>query len=232
MSFRKHGLKVLGLSVMAALGLMSFSASFAHATWLENGAAITGLKNATGEVDLLGVLEVPALSVEIDCATFSVKKGEILGSSEATEPNVGHLELLYEKCDAYGTSPTLGPDNNGKCEIYETSANRTALTNEGNILAKALALVVTHNGKQYVLVKNISAQIFSRECTALPNGLTVTGDVTLDLHEGGGTNRIKQLATVANLTLFPNQLKYGINPAFLLGSVWVSLASGNPWGIC
>jgi hypothetical protein len=234
MSLKKYrGLNALGLGIiLAALSLMVFSASAAQAVWLKNGATITGLENFVAEVDLLMTLEVPTLSTELDCATFSVKKGEILGSAEVTEPNVGHLEFLYEKCDAYGTTPTLALDNGGLCELYETVADRTAKTNEGNIVAKALLSVVSHGGKQYLLVKSISAQIFSRECVGVPNGTTITGEVTLDLHEGPGTNRVKQLVSVANLTLFPNQLKFGVNAMLLLGSIWVKLASGNPWGIC
>jgi hypothetical protein len=235
MSLRKHGLKVLGLGLLAAVGLMAFSATAAQAVWLESGATITGLKNATGEVDLLGVFDVPERNVEIDCAAFKVKKGEILGNGHANGSNIAHVELLYESCTVNGISP-LTADT--PCEVYETQVDRENSTNPGNLLAKGLATIIDMGGTKYVEVEGtleaeeVFARIWSRNCLALPNGTKVKGLVTLDLHEGSTTNRVKQLVQVANLTLFPNKLKYGINPALLLGAVWVKLESGNPWGVC
>lgn len=151
MGLRKHGLKI-GLSLMAALSLMALGASVAQASWLESGTLITGLKTATGEVDLLGVLVVPDLGVELDCVGFTVTEGVILGNNHANGSNVGHVTLLYTECNSYsfsvihktgehqGTALDLLLD--APCELYETTLDRTKLVNEGNILAKGLATVL------------------------------------------------------------------------------------------
>lgn len=227
MSFRKHGLKVLGLSVMAALSLMAFSVSVVQGAWLENGATITGLKNAKGEIDTLGILEVPALNSKIDCTAFKVNPGVILGSAEASEPNIAHVGLLYEGCKGYTTSGgTLTLQS--KCLLFETQVDRNALTNAGNILATALFEIITHNGAKYIKV-TAHSKIWSEECVNIPNGTLVTGNFVMQL---GAASVTKQLVSVSDLALFPNNLKFGINEAKLQGTVWVELESSNPWGIC
>jgi hypothetical protein len=233
MSLKKHGLKVLGLSIMAALSLMAFGASAAQATdsgvFLENEKAITSLKTATGEVDVLGKLEVTALNVEIDCTGFTVKQGDLLGSGAGEEPGVGHVELLFTGCISYALSPLAEQKN---CKLYESTLDREKKVNVGNILARGLALVFLHtDGVAYVRVHGVGGlftQIFSENCIGVPNGLKIGGLEVLKVTKVGK----RLLAEMANLTLFPNELKYGENSAELLGSVWVELTNKELLGIC
>lgn len=225
MSFKKHGLKVLSLSIMAALGLVAFSVSAAQAAHLyrENGVTITGLKNVTGIVDVLGKLEIPKLKSEIDCNKFKVTSGVILGNGHADGSNVGHGELLYEECKGFsgllGETLTL----QANCKLFETQAERNADTNSGNIVAKALFLFQLHSGALFVLV-DAHSSIWTRNCLNIPNGTLVSGSFTAKVtNDASG----KLLVEVADLTLFPNKLFFGEHLAELLGSVWVSLVSGG-----
>lgn len=233
MNLRDHRFKVLRMSILVVLGLMAFSVTAARA---EGGflEALTGLETATGEVDTLGVLEVSALSVEIDCTGFKVKEGLILGSGEATEKNIAHVELLYEGCSAYVTSPVLELEKT--CLLFESAADRTEQKNPGNLMAKGLAEVFLHtDGTPYLKVKGTGAEglftmIFSSSCIGVPNGTKVKGSVVLKMTPGK-EYAVKQLAEVADLKLFKNELLYGVNEAVALGSVWIKLSSGNEWAI-
>lgn len=227
MNVRKHGPKVFGLSFFVVLNLMAFGAAIAQGVWLENGSAITGLKNFKAEIDTLNILEVPALNSKIDCTAFKVNLGVILGSGEATEPNIAHVGLLYEGCQGYTTSGgtlTLQP----KCLLFETQADRNALTNSKNILGTALFEIITHNGAKYIKV-TVHSKIWSEECVNVPNGSLLSGNFVVQL---GSASVTKQLVSVADLSLFPNNFKFGINEAKLPGTIWVELESGNPWGVC
>jgi hypothetical protein len=235
MSLRKHGLKVLGLSIMAALGLMAFGASAAQATdsglWLENEAAIASLLTATGTVDVLGRLEVPKLNVEIDCTGFEVKQGDLLGSGTGESPGVAHVELLYTGCTGNSITSLTELKN---CKLYENTLEREMKTNAGNLLAAGLALVFLHtDGVPYIRIHgvpgtDILSTILSENCIGIPNGTKVKGLEVFLVKKLG--NRL--LLEMANLTLFPNALFYGENSAELLGSVWVELTNGNLLGIC
>jgi hypothetical protein len=243
MSLRKHGLKVLGLSLMATLGLLAFSASAALATdsgvFLENGSAITSLKTATGEVDVLGQLQVPNSNVEIDCTGFNVSQGDLLGSGVGEGAGVGHVELLYTGCKGYALSPLAEQKN---CKLYETALSKAKKENAGNIVAKGLALVFLHtDGTPYVRLHgipnaglNVFAQIFTEGCVGIPDGIKVTGLEVLKVTLVENAIGHLLLVEMANLTLFPNELRYGENEALILGSAWVKFAGGSTakLGIC
>lgn len=224
----KHGFIAFGLCVLAFLGLMAIGSPAGQASWLENGTAITGLKTFIWEVDLLIRFEVSELGVELDCLNLSTKRGEVLGSSEASEPNVGHVELLLEGCKAYFTNPELTAQQ--FCLLFPTALDRTDLTNEGRLIAKGLASIMTHSDKKaYLVLKNFVVEgVAGSLCSITLVG--IKGEIVFDLHEGG--TREKQLVSVANLALFPNKLKYGITEPLFLGSFWVRLEPKNPWGIC
>jgi hypothetical protein len=216
MSLKKHGLKALGLTFFAALALMAISAPGASATAgelliLNAAGTVSSELNATltGKVDVLGVLDVPAINLEIDCTAFTVEEGTYLASD-----NTGHGKLLYSGCTAYGTTPHLLAL--AGCEIYPTAADRTAGTNKGHITAAALLLILLHTGasgnKTIVIAKpsagGLFTKIFFKNC---PTGTSadVTGELALLLNTTG--HKIEHL-----------------------GSVWVSLTTthlGLSWGI-
>lgn len=244
MRFGKHGLRVLGLSFLAVLGL-TLSASAQAADFLENSATLNTLLTATGEIDLLLRFEVPVSNLEIDCTALNVTEGDLLGTGAGEERGVAHVKLLFLNCLAYVLVPLEGQPG---CKLFPTAADRTAGTNEGDIRVTGLVLVFLHtDGKAYLrlhgLGEDVLTQIFSTGCIGVPNGIKVKGLMVFKLHNqihaggsalapDGETNREKQLIEMADLTLFPNALRYGENIAELLGSLWVKLSNNNPWGIC
>jgi hypothetical protein len=231
MTVRRRALAVFGLAIPAVLGLLAFSAPIAQAVWLESGSTIAESKIFTGEVDTLIQLETPALNTEKDCTGLKIISGVVLGS-EASEPNIAHVEILLEGCKAYVEEPLKALS---ACLFFETLADRETGKNPGNIIIKGLGEVFLHNGSPYLQVsgagEGILAQIFSKNCLGDPNGIRIGGKIVLKLTPGE-TNAVEQLGEVANLTLFPNKLNIGENELLLLGSVWLLLTNQNPWGIC
>jgi hypothetical protein len=231
--------KALGLTFFAALALMAITAPGASATAGELkilDATKTTLSelNATlnGEVDLLGVLDVPAINLEIDCTGFEVKEGTYLASD-----NVGHGSVLYKGCTVYGTSPSLTAL--AGCEVYPTAADRTAGTNKGHITASALLTILLHKnaggGEDIQIIAKPSAggvftKIFFKNC---PTGSSadVTGELAGLVHTTG--HLVKHLVEEATEKL-GKQLKYGENNANILGALWVFLTgehAGREWGL-
>jgi hypothetical protein len=241
MNLGKHGPKVLALSILAALGLMALSASVAQAangSFLENNVALTALKTATSTVDVLPVLEIPTVNLELDCTGVTSLEGDLLGSGKLEEAGLVHVRLLFTGCGAYNIGPPLTQQSN--CKLYETVLDREKETNAGNLLLEALAEVFLHtDGKPYLNVRGVGAEeifttVLAKNCTFL-NGTKIKGLEVLKLTPGTSlayTNAVRQLVEMADLTLFPNNLKFGANQAFALGSIWAELTNGQPWGIC
>jgi hypothetical protein len=213
---------------------MAFGVAAAQATdsgvFLENEKAITSLKTATGEVDVLGKLEVPTLNVEIDCTGFTVKQGDLLGSGAGETPGVGHAELLFTGCKGYTLSPLEEQKN---CKLYESALDREKKVNSGNLLAVGLLLVFLHTDTvTYIRIHGaglgIIITLLSENCIGIPNGTKVTGLEVFKVTKSGP----RLLIEMANLILFPNELKYGENTAQLLGSAWIELTNKELLGIC
>jgi hypothetical protein len=107
MSYSKHGVKVLGLSLIAALGLMAVSAAGAQAQtgWLVGGAFIGATQGVEGEIHPLNatekhlVLSGEALGakVKILCKALAVDDG-LLFANEAAE---GLATFLYSTCETF-----------------------------------------------------------------------------------------------------------------------------------
>lgn len=93
---RKHLIKILGLSLLAAVGIMAVSASAAHAKWLmlRNGASVLSLEL---EVSLpLGILLIPGLGTELHCAGG---EGGIAGSLSGDHKTLtGLAETTFSGC--------------------------------------------------------------------------------------------------------------------------------------
>jgi hypothetical protein len=241
MSLRKHGLKALGLTFFAALALMAISAPGASA--IETGkllilnAAKTVLTELhasfTASIDLLGVLHVPVINLEIHCTTLTTHNGLYL---TAGEPQVAHVTLLYSGCTLYQLSPL---SLLAGCEVYPTAADRTAGTNAGKIYAEVLLTVLKGGAKPLLRAKpkvagGNFAHLFFKNC---PIGATalISGGLTLLAHDGPTNHLVKHLFEEATGTNKKDQLKYGLNDANILGSIWVELTGGHAtleWGLC
>jgi hypothetical protein len=243
MTLGKHGIRALGLSLLAAIGLMAVGAAGASGETgrlliLNEGKTVLSELDATfgAEVDLLSVLHAPAINLEIHCTSFTVNEGKYLVSD-----HVGHIKLLITGCALYQLSPLTALSG---CEVYETALDRTHLKNPGNIIAEALLLILKHNGasgSQVVIraeppasLNNAFAHLFFRNCPTGSSAL-VSGGLTLRAHDDSGTHLIKHLFEEASGNFKLDQLKYGSNDANILGGTWVFLTGehvGREWGLC
>jgi len=252
MSLRKHGLKVLGLSFLAALSLMALNAAGAQAAnfFLILNAAETVLSNlhatAGGEIDLLGVLLVPDLNFEVVCHKLKVIEGLILTDG------VGHVHILFETCLIYEIKNKVTGllTELPKCKVYETSMDEELNLNAGNALAEGLVLVIKHEFKvgekteskiELLAHPKEAGKPFStlwfNELCPVPLESPVSGLLTLEAHLGG--HQVKQLIREALPNLQLGNLVFG-NPgsphaASLDGAAWVFLTGaheGLKWGIC
>jgi hypothetical protein len=245
----KHMLRALGLSLIAALGLMAFSAANALAAGeilVEGSAALATGRTVGGEKDgtVENTLKVPALSIEIVCKDFSVN-GTVLSGPAGT----ALAEVLYKECVVWSIKKeTLELIEELKtCEILASGATKT----KGDITALGIGGVLLHTGiETYLLaegetVGGVKQPFAIVEFTKgigcpLSTPVKVTGSavfkvVTGNVNVGGDGPQVKPLleASEAITALLGDKLLYGINPAFIKGAGKVFLTNtdvGLKWG--
>ena len=142
MTRRTHGLKILGLSLLAVLGLMAVSAAGAQAEgkFLIEGKDVSTLPLKTELVTgtaAAGKLLVPGLALTIECTL-----GDIDGTLEAE--GMALVKVLFLGCKVEG---------NKFCKVYPTEADRNAKTNVEDLTATGLGLLKLMGGKHYLLVE-------------------------------------------------------------------------------
>jgi hypothetical protein len=100
MSYAKNGFRAFGLCLVAALGLMAFSAAGAQATtgWLVGGNFITGNTAIHASAHTEAILSTTQLGalVEILCTTLATKEGKL--TSGTVE---GLIKLEYTNCQTF-----------------------------------------------------------------------------------------------------------------------------------
>jgi hypothetical protein len=234
-----HGLRVFGLSLLAALSLMAVGAMPATAETgkvliLDRFQATTSELYALFdiEIDLLARLDVPSMFIEIDCPKLTIPETLILPGGVIHIP-----KILYSECQMWGTNPSLVLLS--ECEIYPTLEDREAKTNKGHITVEALFSVLLHTGedgsKTLVVVKPKEAggpltRPFLKNCPAAAP--VIKGEVDLLFHTSG--HRVEHLVEEATGSFKLHQLKFINQNANLLGSVWVGLIAehtGQAWAI-
>ena len=222
---KKHGLKALGICVVAALGVLAFSAAFAQAAppnWMVNGGEATGTLEVTGKAETDFLLLVQASNVEILCETFEVDDGLLFvgGTSLAV--------LLFKKgCVARSISPlaTL------PCTVGEPIEAKV----------KDKLVLVGSPAKAYDLFEpDVSGAPFTTihfggaECP-LPEEVPITGSALVEdcnnaLETEAKTHLIQQAPESVSGT--SDVLKFGKNPARLDGSAILELLgahAGQNW---
>jgi hypothetical protein len=137
---RKHGLKVLGLSLLAALGLtaMSTAAAQAGSEILVNEAALVGEKAISGSI-ATGEILTTEIPIKISC-TGGVFLGTIKNVSKVGE---GKVQILFTGCTLPGLEPS--------CQIYEELPKLAPKS----ILATGEFKLIVHEEKHYLLVKGL-----------------------------------------------------------------------------
>jgi hypothetical protein len=172
--------KVLGLVFIAALSVMAVTAVAANAAMEVRvkgktlGAGESAQYEGTGG---LGKLLVAGLKLTIHC-TGADAKGTL---SNVGGMGHGTVHILFLGCTVEGS---------GSCTIYPTEAAANANTNNGQILASALGLVVLSGGNLFILGSPLPGQAFSTiyygqegGCT-LPEETEVTGTAALKILNG------------------------------------------------
>ena len=243
MNYRKHGLKALGLSFLAVLGLMAFTATAAQASGLvlvlkadKIGSlpkpftvGITGREhNALAANSRLLIL---GLNFEIFCHTAVVSEGTL------TDKGSGHATITFQTCLAQGLVAGTDTLTGAICEIPNIVAKTKYLVilHSGNVKlvpdnAVLVAGAAEHKkgtGLPYILFLPLDLLTFASvlnhtEC-ALPELSNVKGCVVAKLEHPHGHLVEHLISTKGMLALFGCKLNYGANEAHLDVDAFVSL---------
>jgi hypothetical protein len=171
MSKRKYGRSLLGLLVVAALGVMAFASSAQALTpgfLIAKKAVPSALKaTVTGEQDekTVGTLLIPALKLEVNCTKFTVQEGVIETGTDAKG------KLLYEGC----TILTSTKEEAAGCEVVTADAGSELK----HITATALILPAElKDGSPAILAEKIEAKVLTKQengCV-LPTTTVIKGE--------------------------------------------------------
>jgi hypothetical protein len=236
MSHRKLGLKALGLSFLAALGLMAFMAAGAQANWLVLSATTQLENNENVAVktheDLEFKLLVAAQGLEILCLTVESDGLKLKGLS-----TMGEGAVNFRKCKTWQVVHGVNTEQKG-CVPKEP------------ILAEGKGKLVLHNSLTWVLLEpptvggSLALIEFNPATCALSEDSEITGSLLVECgHLTTGAFVAENCATLALTHLFraaPNQallsdgLFFDANPAVLDGIAAASLSGRNEnvavWG--
>jgi hypothetical protein len=232
MNHRRRGLKVLGLSILAALGLMAFTAAGAQGAlfntgeWLIAGKTLKELKVEKETIfmeseDHDTYFLILKLELIVECLKFS-------GTGYILPLGHGDVDLFFEECEVLDHKK-----NKIDCEVED-------------FWAKLLAQVILHgpDGKElpYILFSALEKsgiiaiiRMFGEECV-LPEEAAITGSFVAHV-----TNPLEDvelqliLVNETSLLLFPeHRLKYGFHEVHLFLNALAHLTGkyvGQPWGI-
>jgi hypothetical protein len=136
----KHGIKILGLSLLAVVSMMAVTAAAAQAgefrvggpegttdtgkTFTVHGIASESVEGTIGH----GILLVPVIGLEILCTGGTFSATVLLGG-------VVHATALYNGCIVVG---------NKNCVVYENKSDDEALVNGGHVVASGLGELILH----------------------------------------------------------------------------------------
>ena len=173
--------RLLGISVVAALGALAFASSAQAITELASGFFIGGVQvgalKATIAAKQLGVgtIAIPALNTEINCNKFSAISGFINSTTD------GEGTFLLEEC----TVLTISAKAEQACHIVANHVGdkRLHITAKGLLLPAELT-----DGTPAVLADKLEATVLMEEGTecTLPKTTKLTGELCLKV-EGNHT---------------------------------------------
>ena len=235
MNYLKQGLRVLGLSLLAILGLVVFTVSgaLASGTVLVEGLSPPFTVEIKGKQHnaLEGRLLILSLNMEIFCHNASV-------SGTLSSAGAGKGTITFKGCLAQAV--TNGDVLTGQiCELEDMVVKGVALVilHSGNT-ALTLEQHGTGTGEPYLLVTpegGVSGSFVTivneTEC-ALPEEVKVKGCGVVRIVTTG--DQIEHLvSTKGMLSLFGCKLSYGSNESHLDADAFVSLTgshAGLSWG--
>jgi hypothetical protein len=229
MSYRRNGLRALGLSLLAIAGLMAFMAAGAQANWLVNGVELTANESVAAKAHTEGKLAVPAKKIEFRCKEVAGEGLKLVAKSGTAEGKV-----KFTKCLAFSPIGAEGKEQKN-CNPKEP------------ITAGGKALLILHNAQNYVLFEPETGKPFTTvevgELCALTQTSNVTGSLVAECgklvsekfsHLDCNTSESSHLIQPAPATLFESdKLSFGASPATLEGIAAVELNgeanAGKPW---
>lgn len=160
MSQGGRGIEILFLSLLAALGLLAFTAAAAQAGEfkLENNNTFTskGIASETFEGTIAeGELLLPTIAVTLRCIGGTFSGTALLGG-------VAHVTALFSGCEILNSG--------GLCKPFETKAKMEGnlATDKGFIAASGLAELLLMGGQHYLLVSssNFTTLYMPKLCSA------------------------------------------------------------------
>ncbi len=228
MNYGKQGIKALGLSIIAALGVMALMATAANASGAFTFEEPTkGSIIGKAENTLEGRLLILSLNMEIFCH-------EATATGSIDETGSGTVTVEITKCLAQEAKS--GALSGAVCEIPNITAKATALVilHEGSVKLEVhdsgkglpFLLLTPEDGLTFAKVSNNS------EC-ALPEVANVKGTLIASISNPHGTDVQKLISTKNMSSLFGILLKYGSNSAHLDADMQMELSgtyTGWKWG--
>ncbi len=227
MKLRKHGLRAIGLSLIAALSVMAFSAAGAQAAgeWKIGGKTMSELKlteeTATGKLEAVpkSKLLVKALNLSISCPTLHVNGVLLVGP-----PASVHGTTTFLECKVFSHEPETELSACGVNSAGEAAGViKTAKINGEVILSGAenIVLFKPSSGTTFTTV-----EITGKGC-ALANSYPITGTSVFKLGAEAKEMLILSLPEFAG-----DGLRFGEPKANLVGSALAELSGakkGSAW---
>lgn len=179
MSYRGNGRGLLGLLVVAVLGVMAFAGSAQALTpqFTINGksalhAVFTAVQEGTGSI------LIPNANLEINCPEFEVIEGLILSPTDAD------IKLLHKGCRAFSITPL---EELKACHLSDVAGGKPELL---HITSNSLLLPVEFaDGKYGILLEKIVAIVsfLSGLGCPLPLKNVIKGEICLKITSGNDT---------------------------------------------
>lgn len=225
MKRRKQGLSVIGLCLIAALGLMAIAGSAqAKGAWRSGGVVLTSgtIVSEKDSIEYVLLSKSGTTPIEILCEKLILAEGKL----EAEGKGTGKLEFSEN------------------CRFLAKGVVQSSCKPAESITSKVKILLFEHlaDKKTYALMSPADGTLkfttlkLGEEC-AFGQSIDLTGHAVLEDCQGLFSNdqakhliQPSQSSTLFTATGFQNALKYGANPASLDGSLWLKLTTGANWG--
>jgi hypothetical protein len=185
MNQRKHGARLLGLLVVAALGVMAFAASAQAVVpgFLIAKKAVGALKaTAVGAQEGVGTMLVPGLNFKLSCTTMTTDAGNVEGNL------IGSATLLYSGCTTL--SITKSPEEI-HCHVKEP-ITATGILLPAELTSGAFA-VLAEKIKALITLHLKNTPVLGTDPCVLPLDNTVTGEVCFEI-KAATNDTVKPLA--------------------------------------
>jgi len=236
MTHKRHGIKILGLAVLAALGLMAFSAAAAQGSFLILGITLEqlGLEEETfeGEVDTPFSFLVESKNYEVNCPEVDVTGTLLLTDADA--------KFTFRKCAVFSIEP-----------LEEIKGCHVSLPAGGQLIffLNTLILTVLHktkeeNGQEQLLTFLLAEQLpgsgtlgivhlKTEAGCPLPESLNIKGTIAMTINQGDAIIDLIRAGGETLQLLLGDALRINEKEAFLDGSFIAELTGlfkGCKWG--